>query len=172
MSIAIPKTAMVLAAGLGRRMLPLTENTPKPLIEVGGVPLINHVLDRLAGQGVERAVVNVHHIADQMRAHLANYQGLEVIISDETDGLLDSGGGILKALPLLGQGPWLVVNSDLILLEDDPSIPRLADFFDEAQMDFLMLLAPTLETTGFEGPGDFHCAANGVLSWRAPCEKA
>lgn len=172
MSIAAPTTAMVLAAGLGRRMLPLTEHKPKPLVEVGGKPLIDHVLDRLAGQGITRAIVNVHHFADQMRAHLAPYNKLEVIISDETGGLLDSGGGILKALPLLGAGPWLAVNSDLILLEDEPSVPRLAAAFKPDEMDFLMLLAPTLETTGFDGPGDFHMGPNGLLTWRAPCEKA
>lgn len=172
MSIPIPKTAMVLAAGLGRRMLPLTENKPKPLIEVDGLPLIDHVLNRLAAQGVQRAVVNVHHFADQMRDHLARYDELEVIISDETETLLDSGGGIIKALPHLDEGPWLAVNSDLILMEREPSIPRLCQYFKPDQMDFLLLLASTAETTGFDGPGDFHRAANGALTWRGPGEKA
>ena len=172
MPISPPKSAMVLAAGRGRRMLPLTETQPKPLIEVAGKPLITHVLDRLAGQGIERAVVNVHHFAEQMRAHLAGYDALEVVISDESDQLLDSAGGIQNALPLLGEGPVIAVNSDLILLEDEPSLPRLCGRFNADQMDFLMLLAPTLETTGFDGPGDFHRDLQGALAWRGPGERA
>ena len=120
-----PKTAMVLAAGLGTRMRPLTDHKPKALVEVAGRPLIDHVLDRLREAGVERAVVNVHHFADQMEAHLAGRRDLQVVISDERAELLDSGGGIQHARPLLGEAPILLANIDSLWLEDGtPALER------------------------------------------------
>ena len=140
----IPRTAMVLAAGLGTRMRPLTDDWPKPLIEEDGKALIDHVLDELARSGVERAVVNCHYKADKLEAHLtARTTGPAVTLSDEREGLLDSGGGVKKALPLLGEGPFLVVNGDC-LWRDGPvrAVDRLAAAWDPERMDALLLMVP------------------------------
>ena len=151
-----PKTAMVLAAGLGTRMRPLTDDRPKALVDVAGRPLIDHILDRLGEAGVETAVVNVHHFADQMEAHLARRARPRVLISDERDGLLDSGGGIAKAAPLLGRAPIYVANIDNIWIEGSrPALQTLADAWDGERMDICVLLAPRARTTGFERPEGF-----------------
>jgi len=151
-----PKTAMVLAAGLGTRMRPLTNDRPKALVEVAGRALIDHILDRLAAAGVETAVVNVHHFADQMEAHLARRAAPRVLISDERSGLLDSGGGIARALPMLGADPIYVANIDNVWLEgSSPALQRLAQAWDPAVMDICILLAPRARTTGFERPEGF-----------------
>src|SRR5471030_2084283 len=139
----MPKTAMVLAAGMGSRMRPLTDTMPKPLVKVAGRALIDHVLDRLADAGVERAVVNVHHFAEQMIAHLAARTRPKIAISDERGVLLDTGGGVVKALPLLGDAPFFHLNADTIWIDGvTPNLKRLAEAFDPAAMDALLLLAP------------------------------
>jgi MurNAc alpha-1-phosphate uridylyltransferase len=162
-----PRTAMVLAAGIGMRMRPLTDRMPKPLVRVGGRALIDSVLDRLADAGVERAVVNVHHFADQIERHLDGRQRPHVIISDEREHLLDTGGGIVKSLATLGDEPFFVVNADTIWIEGvRPNLARLAAAFDPATMDGLLLLAPTATSIGYEGRGDFALAADGRLRRR------
>lgn len=164
---ARPTTAMVLAAGLGTRMRPLTDRVPKPLVRLAGRPLIDHVLDRLAAAGIGRAVVNVHHHADQLVAHLASRKTPEVIISDERDALLDTGGGVLRALPLLGLEPFIVHNSDTVWAEGVGSnISRLMDAWDAERMDALMLLASPSRSLGYDGHGDFMMDAGGRLSRR------
>ena len=157
---SMPKSAMVLAAGLGTRMRPSTGMMPKPLVQIGGKALIDHVLDRLADAGVERAVVNVHHLADQIEHHLATRQRPRIIISDERGALLGTGGGVAKALPLLGDAPFFHVNSDTVWIDGvKPNLARLGDAFDPAAMDALLLLAPTAGSIGYAGRGDFAMAA-------------
>src|SRR6478609_4375395 len=168
-----PKRAMVLAAGLGTRMRPFKGRLPKPLVSVGGKALIDYVLDRLAEQGVERAVVNVHHLADQIERHLAQRERPDIVISDERDELLGTGGGVLKALPLLGDGPFFHVNSDTIWIDGvKPNLARLAETFDPRAMDALLLLAPMTESIGYAGRGDFVMTSDGRLRARAEQEIA
>ncbi len=163
--MSTPKTAMVLAAGLGLRMRPLTLERPKALVEVGGRALIDHVLDRLADAGVERAVVNVHTFADQMEAHLAGRVSPRILISDERAQLLDSGGGIAHAAPLLGADPIFVANIDNIWIEGErPALQTLADAWDPQIMDICILLAPRERSTGFERPEGFLRDAEGRLT--------
>jgi MurNAc alpha-1-phosphate uridylyltransferase len=165
--VEAPRRAMVLAAGYGLRMRPLTEETPKPLLRVAGKALIDHVLDRLAAAGVKEAVVNVHHLADKIERHLANRKTPRIIISDERDALLDTGGGIAKALPHLGDAPFFLVNSDSIWIEGvRPNLERLAAAFDAQAMDALLLLAPTTGSVGYEGRGDYIMAADARLTRR------
>jgi N-acetyl-alpha-D-muramate 1-phosphate uridylyltransferase len=159
-----PRNAMVLAAGFGTRMHPLTEKIPKPLVQVAGKPLIDHVLDRLAAAGVERAVVNVHHFAEQMQHHLKDRTRPHVVISDERGLLLGTGGGIRNALPELGDAPFFLTNSDTLWIDDvRPNLVRLAAAFDPAAMDALLLLAPSAGSIGYAGRGDFTMAADGRL---------
>jgi MurNAc alpha-1-phosphate uridylyltransferase len=168
-----PKRAMVLSAGLGTRMRPLTDKMPKPLVEVGGKPLIDHVLDRLAYAGVERAVVNVHYFADKLERHLAARTRPQITISDERGMLLGTGGAVVKALPLLSEAPFFHVNSDSIWVDGvKPNLARLAETFDAAAMDALLLLAPTTGSIGYAGRGDFAFAADGRLRRRAEREVA
>ena len=160
--------AMVLAAGLGTRMRPLTDALPKPLVQVAGRALIDHVLDRLADAGVETAVVNVHHMADQIEAHLKGRTRPRIEISDERGVLLDTGGGVVKALPRLGPAPFLHMNSDTLWIEGvTPNLPQLAASFDPTRMDILLLLASTTASIGYEGRGDFAMAPDGRLARRA-----
>ncbi len=171
--IDTPKAAMVLAAGMGTRMRPLTDNMPKPLVKVAGRALIDHVLDRLAEAGVERTVVNVHHFAEQMIAHLAGRARPKITISDERGVLLDTGGGVVKALPLLGDAPFFHLNSDTIWIDGvTPNLNRLAETFDPAAMDALLLLAPAAGSIGYAGRGDFAFAADGRLTPRGEREVA
>jgi MurNAc alpha-1-phosphate uridylyltransferase len=166
-----PKRAMVLAAGLGTRMRAFNGQVPKPLVQVGGKPLIDYVLDRLAEQGVERAVVNVHHLADQIERHLAGRKRPQIVISDERSELLGTGGGVVKALPALGDGPFFHVNSDTIWIDGvKPNLGRLADAFDPARMDALLLVAPTTSSIGYAGRGDFSMAPEGRLKRRGERE--
>ncbi|MEJ0023235.1 MAG: nucleotidyltransferase family protein [Alphaproteobacteria bacterium] len=168
-----PKTAMVLAAGMGTRMRPLTDTRPKPLIPVAGKPLIDHMLDRLALAGVERAVVNVHYLADLLEAHLAGRTRPAITISNERGERLETGGGLIKAAPLLGDKPFFVVNTDQVWTENGASaLASLAAKFDEARMDVMMLLAPLDNCLGFHGPGDFFMSEAGALSWRGEAETA
>ena len=164
---AIPRCAMILAAGLGTRMRPLTDKLPKPLVAVGGKPLINHVLDRLAAAGVETAVVNVHHFADQLEEHLKPRRAPKIVISDERGAVLGTGGGVVKALPLLGPAPFFLVNSDTLWIDGVKSnLERLAAAFRPDRMDALLLLAPTATSVGYTGRGDFSMAADGQLRRR------
>jgi MurNAc alpha-1-phosphate uridylyltransferase len=159
--------AMVLAAGLGKRMRPLTDALPKPLVPVAGKALIDHVLDKLSHAGVTQAVVNVHHRADQIEAHVKGRARPRIVISDERGELLDTGGGLVKALPHLGTGPFFHMNSDTLWIEGvTPNLARLATHFDAARMDILLLLASTATSIGYGGRGDFNMAPDGRLSRR------
>jgi MurNAc alpha-1-phosphate uridylyltransferase len=164
---AVPRAAMVMAAGLGTRMRPYNGQIPKPLVTVGGKALIDHVLDRLAEAGVMRAVVNVHHLADQIERHLAGRKTPQIVISDERAQLLGSAGGPINAMPQLGGGPFFMVNSDTIWIDGVRSnLKRLAASLDPARMDGLLLMAPTATATGYSGRGDFSMAADGRLKRR------
>lgn len=169
--ISGPKTAMVLAAGLGTRMRPLTDHQPKALVPVGGKALIDHVLDRLREAGVERAVVNVHHMADRMEAHLAARRDMEVLISDERAALLDSGGGIRHAADKLGRDPIYVANIDSLWIEGaTPALETLKAAWDPAAMDILLLLVKRGQGIGFEGPQGFFRDEAGRLSHSTAAE--
>ncbi len=158
---------MVLAAGRGTRMRPLTAMTPKPLIEVAGKALIDHVFDRLDAVDVRRIVVNVHYLADLIEVHVRRRAGDRVMISDERKAALDTGGGIAKALPILGDAPFVVANSDTFWIEGASSnLARLLATFDPDKMDALLLLAPTVGAVGYDGSGDFELATDGRLKWR------
>lgn len=171
--MAVPSHAMVLAAGLGLRMRPITEHIPKPLVEVAGRALIDHILDPLAEAGVSIAVVNVHYRAGQMEQHLAGRTAPKVLISDERDALLDSGGGVKKALPLLGDDPFYVLNADSFWIDGSrAALLQLAEAFDPARMDMLMLVAATTAATGYAGRGDFHMNSSGALTRRGEHEIA
>jgi len=164
-------TAMVLAAGLGTRMRPLTETLPKPLVMLRGKPLIDHVLDRCVAAGVTRVVVNVHYLADKVEAHLAARRAagcpLDIAVSDERDTLLDTGGGVKKALPLLGDAPFFVIASDTAWLAGPtPALDALARAFDPARMDMALLLAATSASVGYHAHGDFMMAPDGALRRR------
>jgi MurNAc alpha-1-phosphate uridylyltransferase len=168
---ASPRRAMVLAAGLGTRMRPFNGHIPKPLVQVGGKALIDYVLDRLADAGVERAVVNVHHLADQIEQHVAARRRPAIVISDERDTLLGTGGGVVKALPVLGENPFFHVNSDTIWIDGvRPNLIRLADAFDPARMDALLLLASTATSIGYSGRGDFVMGSDGLVARRGERE--
>ena len=171
---ATPTTAMVLAAGLGSRMKPLTDDRPKALVEVGGRALIDHMLDRLADAGVTRAVVNVHAFADRLEAHLARRRGAPAIaISDERSHLLETGGGLKYARPLLGDAPIFTANIDAVWIErGEAALPALAAGFEPARMDARLLVAPTGTALGLDGPGDFFLAGDGRLAFRGDAESA
>jgi N-acetyl-alpha-D-muramate 1-phosphate uridylyltransferase len=159
---------IVLAAGLGQRMRPLTTTTPKPLIEVGGKALIDYAVEALIKAGVQKAVVNAHYLADQIETWAQAVIGLDVIISDERAAVLETGGGIAQALPLLGRDPFFVLNGDGFWIEDGrPALARLRSAWDDADMDCLLLVSPLAQTTGFDGPGDFTLDAAGRLARRA-----
>jgi MurNAc alpha-1-phosphate uridylyltransferase len=168
---AIPSRAMVLAAGLGTRMRDHNAQIPKPLVAVGGRTLIDYVLDRLEAVGVKQVVVNVHHLADQIERHLATRPSPAIIISDERDQLLDTGGGVIRALPHLGPSPFFHINSDTIWIDGvRPNLIRLAAAFDRAQMDGLLLMASTTSSIGYGGRGDFRMDPNGRLARRGERE--
>ena len=169
----MPRSAMVLAAGLGERMRPITDTTPKPLVQVAGRAMIDHVLNRLAEAGVKRAVVNVHYLADQIERHLAARQRPAIVISDERAKLLNTGGGVVKALGELGNEPFFHVNSDTIWIDGvQPNLTRLAEAFDPDSMDALLLLAPAANSIGYAGRGDFAMGTDGRLRRRAEREVA
>ncbi len=164
----VPRTAMVMAAGLGKRMRPLTATRPKPMIEVAGKPLIDHVFDRLQAAGVERAVVNVHYLADSLVAHLgARFDGVDVVVSDERKRLMETGGGLVQARDLLGEEPVLVANSDNLWI-DGPvdAIKLLSSRWDDGSMDALLLMVPLARAHNYRGQGDFHLAADGRITRR------
>ena len=168
---ASPRSAMVLAAGLGTRLRPVTDAIPKPLVEINGRPLIDHALDRLTSAGVERVVVNVHYKAGMMAAHLARRDHPQIELSEETE-LLDTGGGVVQALPLLGEA-FFVVNGDVLWLENkDPALLRLARTFDPAETDGVILLQPTVTAVGYEGRGDYFLDPPGIPRRRREREVA
>jgi N-acetyl-alpha-D-muramate 1-phosphate uridylyltransferase len=162
-----PSKAMVLAAGFGLRMRPLTDHMPKPLIPVAGRPLLDHVLDKLASAGVTEAVVNVHYLPDQIIDHVASRTKPRVTISDERDRVLGTGGGVVRALPLLGTEPFFLVNSDTMWIDGVRSnLTRLAEIFDPERMDILLLMAPTASSIGYGGRGDYAMLPDGALRKR------
>jgi MurNAc alpha-1-phosphate uridylyltransferase len=164
----VPRTAMIMAAGLGKRMRPLTASRPKPLIEVGGKALLDHVLERLRTAGVRKVVVNVHYLADALEAHLASRDhGLEVVISDERDLLMETGGGLVQAAPLIDTDPFLALNSDNLWIDGPADTLRLlASQWDDARMDALVLLVPQARALNHNGMGDFHMGNTGQLRRR------
>ncbi len=169
----VPRRAMLLAAGHGRRMRPLTATVPKPLVEVHGKPLVDHALDRLAEAGVEAAVVNVHYLADLLETHLARRRQPRITISDERAALLDTGGGIRKALRHFEDEPFVLMNTDGLWLEGTrPNLPRLAEAWDAERMDALLLLAATATSVGYDGAGDFLMSPEGRLRRRSEREVA
>ena len=157
--------AMIMAAGLGTRMRPLTLDRPKPLVEVHGKALIDHAIDRLVHAGVKLVVVNTHYHADLMKAHVARRGDVEVRISEENDTLLGTGGGIVKALPFFEGAPFFVHNSDSIWVEGiGHALDRMKAYWNPDEMDALLLLAPMVTAMGFEGAGDFFLDAHGRVS--------
>lgn len=167
MSTVLGQRAMIMAAGLGQRMRPLTNGKPKPLVDVAGMPLIDYGLARLTEAGCDLAVVNVHYLADQIEAWARAKTSPRIVISDERQELLDTGGGIVKALPLLGEAPFFVVNSDSIWIDTEtPALARLQAGWDDARMDCLLLLCHPKRTIGYDGPGDFHLDRDGRLTSR------
>jgi MurNAc alpha-1-phosphate uridylyltransferase len=165
----VPSTAMIMAAGLGKRMRPLTATRPKPLIEVGGKALLDHVLEKLRDAGVKKVVVNVHYLPEALEAHLmSRNHGLDVVISDERDLLLETGGGLVKAAPLIDSDPFLAVNSDNLWIDGPADTIRLlASQWDDAKMDALLLLVPQARALNHGGMGDFHMDRAGRLRRRA-----
>jgi MurNAc alpha-1-phosphate uridylyltransferase len=161
------KMAMVLSAGLGTRMAPADNGLPKPLVPLQGKALIDHVLDRLAAAGIDRAVINVHHRADQIERHLRERRAPAIAVSDERAGLLDTGGGVKKALPLLGPGGFLIHNADSVWIEGVGSnLARLAAAWDDRAMDCLLMLALASTSYGYHGRGDFALEADGRIRRR------
>jgi MurNAc alpha-1-phosphate uridylyltransferase len=164
----VPHTAMIMAAGLGKRMRPLTATRPKPLIEVRGKALLDHVLDKLRTAGVKKLVVNVHYLADLVEAHLAGREhGFEVAVSDERKLLMETGGGLVQAAPLIDSDPFLALNSDNLWVDGPADTIRLlASQWDDAKMDALLLLVPQARALGHKGMGDFHMDREGRLRRR------
>lgn len=159
--------AMVMAAGYGQRMRPLTLTTPKPLIKVKNKPLIGYAMDALRRAGIREAVVNVHYLAGQIEAWSRTVSSPHITISDERDAILDTGGGIARALPLLGHEPFFVMNSDSFWMEQgEPALKRLQSTWRDDDMDCLLLLCPSDRTVGYDGEGDFHIDSAGRLSRR------
>ncbi len=169
--MSAPSSAMLLAAGLGTRMRPLTLTRPKPLVEVAGRPLIDHAVERLREAGVQRVVVNVHWLVDRMREWVARQvPPPEFLVSDETAQLLETGGGLNKALPLLGPDAFYAINTDSIWLDEGaPALRRLAEAWDDARMDCLVLTVPPARAVGHSGGGDFAMSEDGRVR-RAPGE--
>jgi len=164
----LPTHAMVLAAGLGLRLHPITENLPKPLVSLGALPLLDRVLDHLQAANVESVTVNLHYLGHMIRDHLATRTSPQIEFSDETTQLLETGGGVTRALSSLGENPFYVANAD-IAWEDgpQPALVRLAQFWRDKAMDALLLLHPVDGATGYDGAGDYRCSGDGVLTrWR------
>lgn len=160
----MPTHAMVFAAGFGKRMLPLTNTMPKPMIPVAGRPMIDRALDHLAAAGVTTAVVNTHHLPEMMQRHVLSRQGGTKILISHEDPILETGGGIVKALPLLGHAPFFTYNGDIILLDGkQPVLQRMAEAWDASRMDVLMLLHPVEKAVGYDGKGDFDLTGDGRI---------
>jgi N-acetyl-alpha-D-muramate 1-phosphate uridylyltransferase len=166
-------TAMVFAAGLGTRMRPITDRLPKPLVSIGGKAMLDHMLDRFADAGVSRAIVNVHHLADQIETHLEGRTRPAIVISDEREKLLDQGGGIKKVLPLIDGRDFFICNTDAVWTEGpQAALDAMAAAWRPDDMDVLLLVAPTSASVGVDWPGDFHMAPDGRLARRAEGEVA
>ncbi|WP_417617727.1 nucleotidyltransferase family protein [Parasphingorhabdus sp.] len=168
------KTAMIMAAGLGKRMRPLTENRPKPLVEVAGKAMIDHCIEKLVEAGIGKAVVNVHYLADMMEAHLAALPyPIAIRVSDEREQLLETGGGLVQAEPLIAEDVFFCINSDN-LWTDGPtnSLQKLAEAWDEDRMDALLLLAPRITAHNYQGKGDFHLDEDKRISRKRPDQPA
>ena len=162
-----PKKAMVLAAGLGRRLRPITNNLPKPLVKIANRTLLDYTLDHLVAAGVECAVVNIHYLADQIKQHLTNRNDLEIIISSEESNLLETGGGVKKAIKTFSDEPFYVSNADVFWLNGPTmALGRMIDQWDDSKMDVLLMLHSTVEAYGYSGNGDFEVDANGKLARR------
>ncbi|WP_289035530.1 nucleotidyltransferase family protein [uncultured Roseibium sp.] len=163
-----PEKAMILAAGIGKRMRPITATTPKPLIEVNGQALMDHGMDKLVQAGVKTCVVNVHYLADLVEVHARRRSDLDILISDERDELLETGGGIKKALPLLGDAPFFQLNADTSYWIEGvkPNLEHMIDAWDETRMDALLLIAETVKAVGYGGRGDFELGKDGSLQRR------
>jgi N-acetyl-alpha-D-muramate 1-phosphate uridylyltransferase len=170
----VPETAFVLAAGLGTRMRPLTDDRPKALVTVGGKTLIDHMLDRLSEAGAKRFVVNVHYFADKLEAHLKTRSDLDIVISDERGALLETGGGLKHARPLLGDGPIWIANTDSVWLEhsDGQALKQLAALWNQGGMDAALLLADMNRSMGFDGAGDFFKDEADCLAFRGEAASA
>lgn len=170
----IGNSAMVMCAGLGTRMKPLTLKTPKPLIKVAGKPLMAHAIDQLQSNGVNNIVVNTHYLADQVEAWTAAHHGTNIQISDERDQLLETGGGVLKACDMLGDKPFFVLNSDAFWVDQsgNSTLQKMRAAFDMKNSDFLLLLAKHESAIGFEGSGDFFCGTDNNLKRRGDAETA
>lgn len=156
--------AMVLAAGLGTRIRSLAPDVPKPMIEVAGRPLLSYALENLHRGGVATAVVNVHHLADQIESFLETVDTPKIVVSDEREERLETGGGILKALPLLGDAPFFSVNTDAILLDQETPAPQILREAWNDDCDALLLLVPIEKTSGYAGVGDFSLDADGRIA--------
>ena len=166
------KQAFILGAGFGSRMRPLTDTIPKPMVPLAGKPLIDHVIDRLTSVGVEKIVVNVHYLADVLENHLRKKNDVEIIISDERDELLDTGGGVLKALHHFGDEPFFIHNSDSVWVENGHNnLAEMVKLFDPQKMDNLLCLANRHTSLGYDGNGDFLLSNEGLIS-RKPKEVA
>jgi MurNAc alpha-1-phosphate uridylyltransferase len=165
-SVKVPQTAMVMAAGFGTRLRPFTDTVPKALVPVLGVPMLDVVLNRLVAVGVKRAVINLHHLGDRIRAHLKDRRDIEIVYSEE-DEILETGGGIVKALPLLGDEPFFAINAKIIWLNGKTdALLRLAQNWDDARMDALLLLQSTVSAVGYDGKGDFTMDQEGRVRRR------
>jgi N-acetyl-alpha-D-muramate 1-phosphate uridylyltransferase len=163
--MSLGSNAMILAAGFGMRMRPLTLTTPKPLIKVDGKALIDYAVDKLAAAGVQRAVVNGHYLAEQIEAWSGSVVSPPLTFSDERDAILDTGGGIARALPLLGDDPFFVMNADCFWVDASvPALERLKQAWDDAAMDCLLLVCDPAATTGYDGAGDFIFTENGRIA--------
>lgn len=168
-----PSTAMILAAGRGERLRPITDSLPKPLVSVGGKPMLDHALDMMAGAGVRNAVVNCSWLAEKITSHVEKRTLPRITISHEQERL-ETGGGILKALPLLGAQPFFVSNADVVVVDtpENPVLSRLSAAWDDARMDALLLLQPIEKAIGFEGAGDFFLEENGSVCRRGDAARA
>lgn len=166
MTAGVPVThAMILAAGLGKRLRPITETVPKPLVPVGGRTMLDRALDTVAETGIGQAVVNIHYLGDQIVDHCAGRKDPSVAISDERDQLLETAGGVVKALPMLGDAPFALLNADTFWIDRSaPTLSRMMDAFDPARMDMLLLVAPLDQTTGHSGGVDFLLHAEGRIA--------
>lgn len=172
--LTLPQVAMVLSAGKGTRMGALSKTTPKPLVKVLGRTLLDRILDQLETVGIQSAVVNVHHLADQIEQHLRlRQQGPEIIISDERSVLLGQGGGVEKALPHFGNKPFFAINSDALWVDEgNNALEKLAQAYDPETMDILLLLTPTKTALGYDGDGDLFMDESGQLSWKDDAARA
>ncbi len=173
MTELIANKAMILAAGLGRRLQPITINTPKPLVMVAGKPIIDYAIDHFVKAGLERLVVNVHYLAEQVIEYLDDRDDIEIIVSDETNQILDTGGGIKKALPFLGNKPFFACNSDIIWHDKyEEALEGLLSGWKDNNMDALLLLKPTDSAFGYNGKGDFFIEPNGMVTRKKAGESA